>query len=94
METIPAEGPRKQDHGVQLTDLMSFNQRATIVRAKFKEEVGYGGQTEAAHDLRVSASMVSSVLSGKYYDPVLLDRLDVWADRFLAGEIKVTGAVR
>lgn len=49
--------------------------------------LGRGSQQEASYDIRVAASMVSSVLRGRYVDDAILNKLLDWATVRLAEQV-------
>lgn len=68
---VPAVSPDEET-------LLAYNKRRQSLALHF-EQFGYGARVNAAHDLRVGPSRVSQVLSGKFYSPPLLERLETWA---------------
>ena len=63
---------------MDLNSVTEYDQRRNALLLKFKS-FRHGAQMEAAHDLRLSPSMISQVLRGRYVDDVKLTLLETWA---------------
>lgn len=64
-------------------DMAAYDERRRRVQEAFRE-LPHGAQTLASFDLRITLSMVSGVLNGRYVDEAKLDRLEAWVNAQLA----------
>jgi len=65
---------------IDMKDLSAYNEWRQAVFLRFKV-LRHGAQMDAAHDLRISPSMVSGILRGRYIDAEKLKHLEVWLDK-------------
>lgn len=66
-------------------EIIAYAQLVEAVRELYNL-LGRGAQQQAAFDVRVSPSLVSSVLSGKYMSMDILTKLEDWARAKLTPE--------
>lgn len=64
-------------------NMAAYDERRRQVQERFRE-LPHGSQTQASFDLRITLSMVSGVLNGRYVDEYKLNLLEQWADAQLA----------
>lgn len=65
-------------------EIVAYAQLVEVVRAGFNR-LGRGSQQQAAFDIRVSPSLVSSVLNGRYTSQEILEKLEGWMTPRLTG---------
>lgn len=58
-------------------EILAYHARRREIRTRVKR-LGHGAQFKATLALEISASLISSVLSGKYIDRVVLGRIEEW----------------
>jgi transcriptional regulator with XRE-family HTH domain len=63
--------------------MVAYMAKVNLVREAMVR-LGRGTQQEAAFDIRVSPSLVSSILNGRWIDEEKLDQLAAWVERKLA----------
>jgi transcriptional regulator with XRE-family HTH domain len=64
-------------------EMVAYMAKVNLVREAMVR-LGRGTQQEAAFDIRVSPSLVSSILNGRWIDEEKLDQLAAWVERKLA----------
>lgn len=61
-------------------DLREYDARRRALRDRV-QAIGVGTQMRISYDVRLPASMISNVLTGRYTDPKVLDSIEGWLDK-------------